>query len=69
MKNLKKKIFFVLKNEKGGPNIEQLMGIAVALVTGVGLFIFGEYVHDWFNGSAKTTVTHIKIPDNSSWDI
>ena len=36
-----KNIQTVLGNENGGPNVEQVMGIAVALAVGAGLFLFG----------------------------
>lgn len=62
MKNLKSRVVNVLGNENGGPNVEQIMGIAVALAVGVGLFIFGGAVFDWFNGSAGATVRSIETP-------
>ena len=69
MKNLKRKILTVLKNENGGPNVEQVMGIATALAVGAGLFLFGKSVYGWFNGSAKTTVEKISLPPNDAWTI
>ena len=59
----------VLGNENGGPNVEQLIGIAVALGVGAGLFLFGKSVYGWFNGSAKSSVDSISTPPNSVWTI
>ncbi len=67
MKNFMKDIDHVLANENGGPNVEQVMGIAVALSVGVGLFLFGRSVYNWFNGSAGNTVSSIETPDGSTF--
>lgn len=69
MKDLKKNITTVLGNENGGPNVEQVMGIAVALSVGVGLFLFGKSVYNWFNGSAGATVEGIETPDAEKFTI
>ena len=50
-----------LSNECGGPNVEQLIGIAVALAVGAGLFVFGRSVYKWFNGCAGKTVESIQV--------
>lgn len=68
MRNLKNKILNVIMNENGGPNVEQVMGIAVSMAVGVGLFIYGEAVFDWFNGSAGTTVRGISVPTASDFN-
>ena len=54
-----------LSNECGGPHVEELIGIAVALAVGAGLFVFGRYVYSWFNGCAGKTVNGISTPNQS----
>lgn len=68
-KEIKENIMAVLFNENGGPNVEQVIGIAVAFGVGAGLFLFGKSVYGWFNGSAKDTVGQISTPPNDVWTI
>lgn len=69
MKDLRKSVVTVLGNENGGPNVEQVMGIAVALSVGVGLFLFGKSVFNWFNGSAGNTISNIETPSADKFTI
>ena len=69
MKDLRKNIISVLGNENGGPNVDQLIGIAVALSVGSGLFLFGTTIFDWFDGPASATVEEIGLPDEQDWFI
>lgn len=67
MRNLLVNIKNTLNNEEGGPNVEEVVGIAVALSVGVGLFIFGKYVYQWYNGCAGNTVKGIQVPPPSDF--
>ncbi len=67
MKKFVNEVNNALSNECGGPNVEQVMGIAVALAVGVGLFLFGRSVFQWFNGCAGQTVTDIETPKGESF--
>lgn len=69
MKNIFKDLNTVLGNENGGPNVEELIGVAVALGVGVGIFAFGRTVYGWFTGDANDTVDAISTPPNSVWTI
>ena len=57
----------ILNNENGGPNVEQVVGIAVALAVGSGLFIFGGTVFHWFENDATKSVGEIPIPETDTW--
>ena len=57
MRRLSQNISLVLKNECGGPNVEQIIGISVALAVGSGLFFLGKYMYQWLarkDGAAGT---------------
>ena len=69
MRVLIKNVSTILNNENGGPNVETLIGIGVAMAVGSGLFLFGAYVYDWFEGPASDTISDIGLPDNSCWII
>ena len=69
MKGLKVKIFDVLGNENAGPNVEQVIGIAVALAVGSGLFLFGGKVFHWFNEDASESVSKISTPPAEAWNM
>lgn len=62
MKKTLKNIQICLFNESGGNNVEQVMGIAISLAVGAGLFVFGRYVYQWYDGCAGETVDQIAIP-------
>ena len=72
MKSLKVNKYNILKvlsNENGGPNVEQVVGIAVALAVGSGLFIFGSSVFNWFNNEATESINQISLPPDKAWDL
>ena len=69
MKSLKINILNVLNNENGGPNVEQVIGIAVALAVGSGLFLFGSTVFNWFNKDASDSVSQISTPPEDAWNM
>ena len=52
MSKLLKDIGNVLCNECGGPNLEELLGIAYSLGVGAGLFVVGRSMKTWLNGAA-----------------
>ena len=57
MRDLSQKVRVALGNECGGPNVEQIIGISVALAVGAGLFVLGGKVYDWLGdkeGARKT---------------
>ena len=55
MKNLKNAIIEALANENGGPQVEQLINVAVALGVGVGLFLVGRAMYNWLAGDSGAT--------------
>ena len=69
MKGLKVNICNVLGNENAGPNVEQVVGIAVALAVGSGLFLFGGTVFNWFNKDASESVSQISTPPKEAWNM
>ena len=66
MKNLKEKMMNSLSNECGGPNVEQIIGIGIAIAVGVALYMLANVMYDWING-AGNTIQGIKTgnPDGS----
>ncbi len=69
MKGFLNRVNNALANECGGPNVEQVVGIAVALGVGAGLFVFGHYVYKWFNGCAGKTVESIQVPGTNEFQL
>ena len=57
-----------LKNENGGPNLEELIGIGVGLAVGSGLYQFGEALYTWLAGTngASTEIAKIKKPGTAA---
>lgn len=67
-RDILKDINYCLNNDGGAPNIETLGIIAISLSVGVGLFIFGKYVAQWYNEKPNPTIDGIKVAgvdDNS----
>lgn len=50
MKNLK----YCLFNEGGGPNLEELIGIAYSLAVGAALFVVGKSMRNWLTKAASS---------------
>lgn len=57
-KNMKNAI----TGECGGPSVETIIGIAVALIMGVALIAFGKMVVGWI-GRAQTSVNSMEVGD------
>lgn len=51
MDNLKCRVMNALSNEGGGPSVEQIIGIGVAICVGVGLYLLGGKMYDWLTGA------------------
>lgn len=60
MKSFFKDVKYILSSNKGGPSVEALIGIAVAMAVGTGLFILGSSIIGW-NKSASKTIDYIEI--------
>ena len=58
MKNLMARANVALKGETGGPSVETIIGIAVALLVGSALILFGNKLVQWIQG-AGNNVTNI----------
>ncbi len=60
---MKDTLRLVLNNENGGPNLEELIGIAYSLAVGAALFTVGKAMALWLKG-AKGTVQGLssKVP-------
>lgn len=54
MKMILKDIRNVLCNECGGPNLEELLGIAYSLGVGAGLFVVGRQMKSWLEGASRS---------------
>lgn len=50
----------VLNNECGGPNVEQIIGIGIAILVGVALYTLADTMFEWL-GNAQTEVEDIPI--------
>jgi hypothetical protein len=59
-KNMKTAIM----GECGGPSVETIIGIAVALIMGVALIAFGRMVVGWI-GNAQESVNSMEVGDLS----
>ena len=49
-----------IAGECGGPSVETIIGIAVALIMGVALLAFGRVVVSWI-GKAQTSVDSMQV--------
>lgn len=49
MKSLK----YCLLNEGGGPNLEELIGIAYSLAVGASLFVVGKHMRSWLTKAGQ----------------
>ncbi len=49
-----------IAGECGGPSVETIIGIAVALIMGVALIAFGRMVVGWI-GSAQNSVNSMQV--------
>ena len=54
MKMILKDIKDILCNEHGGPNLEELLGIAYSLGVGTGLFAVGTAMKNWLVGASSS---------------
>jgi hypothetical protein len=65
MKNLKERMNNALNNECGGPNVEQIIGIGIAIAVGVALYTLANTMYNWVN-TASNTVNDIQTgkPDS-----
>lgn len=54
MKFMVNEIKSVLCNECGGPNLEELIGIAYSLGVGAGLFVVGRSMKSWLTSAASS---------------
>ena len=53
-----------ITGECGGPSVETIIGIAVALIMGVALIAFGRMVVGWI-GNAQESVNSMEVGDLS----
>lgn len=56
MKNLVNRAQMALNGEGGGPSVEQVLGIAFALIIASAIFLFGGKLVEWM-GTAGDTVS------------
>lgn len=63
MKNLRQDIHEALSNENGGPSVEQILGIGVALGVGVALYLVGSAMYNWLagDGGASSVISGLDI--------
>lgn len=54
MKNIKERMHNALSNECGGPNVEQIIGIGIAIAVGVALYSLANTMYDWITGAGQT---------------
>ena len=52
MKNIITRAKNAISGENGGPSVEQVIGIAVALIIGSALLIFGGKIQEWVTGAS-----------------
>ena len=57
MKNLMSRAQTALRGEGGGPSVEQVLGIAFALIIATAIFAFGNMLVKWL-GDSQETVSH-----------
>ena len=55
MRNLMVSAKKALSNECGGPNVEQIIGIGVALGVGVGLYMLGSTMYTWLSDAGSSS--------------
>ena len=69
MRNLNERVKNALSNDFGGPNVEQIMGIGIAIAVGVALYTLANTMYSWL-GRASNQVNDIAIgkPDGSFLD-
>lgn len=62
MKNLRKNISDALSNENGGPSVEQIVGIGVALGVGVAFYLLGNAIYQWIagDGGASSVISGLE---------
>lgn len=54
MKNLMNRAQVALSGEGGGPSVEQVLGIAFALIIASAIFLFGGKLVEWLGGAGET---------------
>lgn len=54
MKNLVNRAQMALKGEGGGPSVEQVLGIAFALIIAAAIFAFGDQIMTWITNAGDT---------------
>ena len=59
------KINNCLNNEYGGPNVEMLIGIGIALAVGVALYALGGTIH----GAYSNITTYLRLRTNANAEI
>lgn len=62
---MRERINNVLNNECGGPNVEQIIGIGIAVAVGVALYRIAKTMTGWLD-NAGTTIQNIKTGDPNS---
>ena len=63
---MRKRIADVLGNECGGPNVEQIIGIGIALAVGVALYAVASKMNGWLdNSGSKIENIQTGTPDYS----
>ena len=50
---MKARLKYCLFNESGGPNLEELIGIAYSLAVGAALFGVGRNMRSWLNNAGS----------------
>ena len=62
MRNLMSRANVALAGETGGPSVETIIGIAVALLVGSALILFGGKLVEWISGAGdKVTAINSDI--------
>ena len=51
---IKERMQNALSNECGGPNVEQIIGIGIAIAVGVALFNLAKVMYNWITKSGDT---------------
>lgn len=53
MNNLIERAKYALQGEDAGPTVEQIIGLAVALIMGTGLILLANTAYKWITGASE----------------